>query len=193
MKIKISEILSRVYALLNENPEVLEERVEYGEPTAMLKPLILDLLPDAARCVLLNANIDHVDDCIKMSDPVLEEGHMQKIVRLPEDYLRIVSVRMSDWPYAVRVPLQQDSQELSIRSRQEFLKCRRHCGPAFTVRRTGPDVLLEIFGSSPDASIIEICYVPVPKITGKYINLPPALIHEVCAKTAEMVLAVTSR
>lgn len=193
MKIKTSEILSRVYALLNENPVVLEERVEYGEPTAMLKPLILDLLPDAARCILLNADLDRIDDCVKMHDPELQRGCMPMIVKLPEDFLRIVSVRMSDWSKSIAIPLSQGSQELSIRTRPEFMKGRRHCGPAFTLIRNGREVFLEIFGSSQDASIVEISYVPVPKIVGKYINLPPALIYEICAKTAEMVFEVTAR
>ena len=52
MKFKIMDIVGKVYAFLDENEEIIQELVDYGDPGVNLKSLIIMLLPDAASATL---------------------------------------------------------------------------------------------------------------------------------------------
>lgn len=190
MKIKTTELLSRVYALLNENETLLEERVEYGEPEAMLKPLILDLLPDAARTVLLEAPAAAIDDSVSAGSLERIEGMTPVTFRLPADFLRLIYLKMDGWNHGLSVPLQTDGEEYALRMGMDRLRCRRRIGPAAAVRRMGADQWLEIFGAMAGTSVARLIYLPVPAITDGHMDLPPGLVTDVCRKTAEMVFDV---
>lgn len=190
MKVRLTDILSRVYALLNENETIIEERVEYGEPEAMLKPLILDLLPDAARATVANAPEDMLDDCRHINGISPLEGRMETVVLLPDDFLRLIHVKMDCWPHGVTESLRSGSEEYRLKCQYNRLQCRRRQAPAVAVKYVGDRKYLEIFGSTPGSIVKQLDYIPIPKITEKFIELPPALIHQVCARTAAMVFEV---
>lgn len=188
MKIKISELVSKVFNLLDENEQIAEELVEYCDPGAMLRPLIEDLLPDAARAVISEAPIDRIDDCVHLTD-LKTESDGSLVVKLPADFLRLVFVRMSDWDYGVTVPLAYGGEEHQLRMRSK-VGAEHRSRPAVALRCRGDMRYLEIFGSSPQARLTSLDYVAVPELSEKYINLPPRLVTDVCARTAEMVGAV---
>lgn len=182
MKIKVSELVRRVYDLLDENQAILEERVEYCDPDTMLKPLIIDLLPDAARIVINSAPLSKIDDCLRLTDLKTELDGVT-VAALPENFLRLVHIRMSDWDYGVTVPMIYGGEEHQLRMRQRAGRT----APAVAVRCRGKNKWLEIYGSGSGAAVASLDYAPIPEITGKYMDLPPSLISQVCAKTAEMI------
>lgn len=184
--------MSRVYSLLDENEAILEERVEYGDPGTMLRPLIEDLLPDAARVVVSSAPLSKVDGCRHLVSLPAEtggEGGMSTVM-LPGDFLRLVYLRMSDWRVGVTVPLASGGEEHQMRLRRHRDASRRRISPAVAIRYCGDRRMLEVFGSASGSTVAQLDYLPVPRIEGQYIDLPPALVPDVCAKTAEMVYAV---
>ena len=184
MKIKVAELVSKVYNLLDENETIIEERVEYGDPGAMLKPLIIDLLPDAARVCINNASPADLDDCIRVADlPVTSTP--RTTIELPADFLKLVYICMSDWDYGVTVAMNGGSEQHQLRMRPRKGSC--HSAAAVAIRYRGEMKYLEVFGSMPGSRLKCLDYVPVPEINGKYINLPKGLVTAVCAKTAEMV------
>lgn len=192
MKIRISKIVSRIFNLLDENETICEELVEYGDPGAMLRSLITDLLPDAARVVITSAPLHKIDDCRQLTKiPVRTDGQSRTVI-LPEDFLRLVYLRMSDWNCGVSVPLQYGGEEYHLRMGAGKERTRR-TSPAAAVACRGAERTLEIFGTGEDSEVIRFDYVPVPEISDAYINLPPALISDVCLKTAEMVGAVIEK
>lgn len=189
MKLKVSELVGKIYNLLDENESIIEERVEYGDPGAMLRPLIEDLLPDAARMVIKSADISEMDDCISVAG-VRTQGAEVLTAVLPEDFMRLVFVRMSDWKYGVSVSMDFESEQYQLRRHPRHL--RRPSAPAVAVRRQGSQKVLEIFGSTPEATVDCLDYICLPDISGKYINLPKGLVTSICTRTAEMVKEVIS-
>ena len=199
MKVKTSEMVSRVFALLNENEMISEERVEYGDPGAMLRPLILDLLPDAARAVIKEAPLSKINDCTHVSDldltpEINQAGNtVMHTAQLPANFLRLLYARASDWPTGLTTPMEYGGDAYRLRVETEgrgnrgFRALRR---PALAIRHTGQQATIEVFGSMPGARLESLDYAAQPEISGKHIDIPPALKLDICAKTAEMVAAV---
>ena len=189
MRINVNEIVRRVYALLDENESILEERVEYGDPGTMLRPLILDLLPDAARITLCAAPFGKIDDCVHLKSLRPSTDGMTTL-ELPSDFLRLVYVRMADWRGGVRTPLAWGGPDYHLRLRRQGRRDGGRMNPAVAIRCSGERKILEIFGSLKGMEVAELEYVAVPEIKGSFIELPPALVHDVATKTAEMVRCV---
>lgn len=55
MLIPVDEIKERVCALLDENPEIIREKTEYGDPEYSILSLVDIYLEDAARIVAASA------------------------------------------------------------------------------------------------------------------------------------------
>lgn len=186
MKIKLTKILSRVYSLLNENETILEERVEYGEPTAMIKPLILDLLPQAADCVIAEAPLSQIDDGVTLSTlPSTDEA---SVYLLPDDFARLICMRMSDGSEPITATIAFESEEYRLR----FNETAHRRSRAVAICNYGTKRYLRVFRSDRSATITEFIYVPKPAMSETDIELPPGLLSEVCARTARMVLDIIS-
>lgn len=188
MDVKISEIITKVYALLDENETIIEERVEYGDPGTMLRDLIIDLLPEAARVVICGSPLSKIDECTHLSD-VPTDGDGITGATLPADFLRLVNIRMSDWKTGVTVPLDFGGADYQLRNSSTVSGMRRR-HPAVAIKYCGERRKLEIFGTVENSIIKELDYVALPEIKGNHINLPSGLVHDICVKIAEMVEAI---
>lgn len=186
MKIKISEIVRKVYMLLDENETIIEERVEYCDPGAYLGNLIKEFLPDAALAVLSTVSSSRID----------ELGHLQNIkastepiptIELPSDFLRLIYVRMEDWISGVTAPLAFGGEDYLLRCRRYRINGHRQIRPAAAIRLLGDEKQLEIFGSSPGNIVKHLYYVKKPTITDKCIDLPPGIVQDVCETIAKRV------
>lgn len=187
MKVKVTEIERRVIALLDENSEVLRERTVYGDESAEIGYLVRMLLPDAARVVLEGVPVRQIDEVSRMEMPrVAFDADGRGVVSLPSDFLRLVRWRMSDWGRGVSEALDEAGEAYMLRC-GGGLRSRRLHGPAVAVVHRGGGRALEIFGSSPGATVTAAYYVAVPQIEGPNIELPAACVDEVVRKTAEMV------
>lgn len=183
MKVRVSTIVSKVFALLDENETIAEELTEYCDPDLMLRPLIADLLPDAARAVILEAPVSALDDCRHLENLALNEEGASELT-LPSDFLKLVYVRMSDWTHGISVPLKCDGEEHMLHRNPTM---RRRSRPATAVRRRGDICTLEIYGSSPGAAVASLDYAAVPQGGGAFIDLPPSLIPDICQRIASMI------
>lgn len=189
MRYTVAEIEGRVYALLDENQEIIDERVEYADPGTALSPLIRQVLPDAARIVLCTSSLSDIDECRHLPDG-LRVMHMTDDcaeMRLPDGFLRLVNIRMSDWAYGVAQPLASGGEMHMLRRAGYIRGSRRRCAPAVALRSCGDVRTLEIFGTSTGSDVSEFDYLTVPVIVDGEIDLPPGVYSAVCAKVAEMV------
>lgn len=189
MKVQINDMVRRVYALLNENESIIEERVEYGDPDAMIRPLIIDLLPDAARAVLLEMPLDRINGCRKLDNIAVENDGIRNIL-LPSDFLRLVYVRLAGVREGIATPLAFGGGEYQLRVASDGSASRRRSTPAVAVRNCGDEKRLEIFGWPQTQRVEKLLYVPLPEMTPFTIELPPGAISDVCRRTAEMVSEV---
>lgn len=194
MKYTVNEIGERVYALLDENREILDERMEYADPGVSLSSLIRMLLLDSARSVLLSAPLDEVDEC-KHLDSVSglqHSGEEHALFAAPQDFLRLVWLRMSDWPVGVSSPLVVGSEEYRLRFRPHPGRVRSRRAPAVAILRRGDRVSIEVFGTVKGARVVEFDYIAQPAISNEAIDLPPALMPEVCAHLAGRIREILS-
>lgn len=195
MNYRLTEIEERVYALLDENRDILVERVEYGDPGVALPTLIRMLLPDSARCVLLSASLDEISECVHMdSVPGLTRGVAGNLFfTAPDDFLRLVWLRMSDWSVGVRTPLATGSEEYAMRFSRRPGLSRPRRSPAVALRRQGDRASLEVFGSVPGARVVEFDYIAVPRIRSENIDIPESMMPEVCAHLARAIRDILGR
>ncbi len=192
MKITISEIEALTLALLDENDEILEDRVEYGDPGTELKGLIRTLLPEAARLVVCSASRADIDEVKTLEPERLDYyGDGQAVAKLPEDFLRLIYFKMSDWPRGVTEPLAADGDSLALRMGRSQRMFGRRQTPAVAVCQSGQGKSLRILGTTPGASVEEASYMALPKVEGGSIDIPLRLVHPVAAKIAEMVKLIT--
>lgn len=246
MILTISEITDRVYALLDENRELLEERVEYADPGTQLGPLIKALLPEAARKTLLEVPLSQIGECAVM-DPLgvktedvqtlnatddraragaltggnLSGGNSGNLgtpgivgsedipavkwlggnrgyLSLPDNFLRLVWFRMSDWEEGVSVAMEYNSDTMALRKRlRNGTTCDsrtpsdyHYRRPAVAIRTRGRKKELLIFGISEEANLMELDYVALPTIEKETINIPAGAVHDVCCRLADMVKAI---
>lgn len=188
MEYTVKEVREYVYELLDESSEILEERVEYGDPGASVGILIEALLPRAARDVLLEAPLARIDESqrITPSGPLdRSAGHMA-VMELPADFLRLIYFRMSDWEEGVSGVLEYGSLAWQLRRRKGLHGYRMVC-PGVSLRRRGTRQLLLICGSGRDSKAEELEYVAEPEVKSGKIDLPPGLFHDVCERVADMV------
>lgn len=190
MKVSIKEIEERVIALLDENKSILADRVEYGDPGMELPALIRLLIPEAATKVVRETPIEAIRETVTFETARAEpDGEGRKVVRLPDDFLRLARVRMSDWQRGVRVPLDPEGDAYSLRCGSSP-RCRRRHGPAVAITHRTGGLALEIFGTGAASRITCFEYVATPAIDGAYIRIPAGLAEDVARTAAEMVADV---
>lgn len=191
MLLTVKEITSRVYDLMDENSDILEERVEYADPGTQLGPLIAVLLPEAARTVLEEAPLDRFDTCTRLTSATLTRpGDNMAEMQLPADFMRFVYCRMDDWSEGVTTPLEYGSMSYRLRHRMRDKLTLARTRPAVAIRNRGLTRQLIIYGTGPTSNLAELEYIPVPEVKDDSINLPKALVHNVCSKLAEMVTGI---
>lgn len=197
MKYPISVVAERVCALLDENPEIIREKTEYGDPGSSILFLVRLFMQDAARIVAASAPVSSIEECCVLGEgldspggeifsPALVKESPSCIgMNLPYDFLRLLWFRMSDWQHCVTRPLAFGAEEHRLHCCDHVRGRRRF--PAVAIRRTGKVSRLEIYGSSAQAEVAEFGWVAVPAVTDDYIILPEGLLSPLCAKLAEMI------
>ena len=194
MKYKLSDIEQRVYALLDENRSVLEDRVEYGDPETSLRSLIREITPQAACKVLLSVQASEIDEFQTDIDTsaLRHPDERRAILPLPPKFLRLLYFRMSDWWQGV-------SETLVFGGTEYQLYSRRH-EPGYPLYRRNPAVVigpffgkrsLEIYNTGKDATVAEAAYIESPEFDGNRIDLPRGLFDAICQETASMIDAIT--
>lgn len=185
MRVSIDEIKSRVYELLDENAEILAERVDYADPGTALGPLIERLLPEAAREVILAVPADDIDECAHTRLRV-DSGRAP----LPADFLRLICFRMPGWTDGVTIPLKYNGDAHRLRMRKYDKVRFRRTRPAVAVRQTGASRTLLVYGDGAESGLAELDYVASPEIKDSAIELPRGAVPTVCRRLAAMTAEI---
>ncbi len=190
MEIKISEIVSRVIKNLDENEEIILEKMEYGYPETCLPQLISDILPDIAEETIREASLHDIDEWQEMTADVewIEPGHGE--LELPKDFLRLISFRMSDWKRSVSSVVFEDSDNYPLIFNPRPNRRGYRCSPAVAITAGATRRKLEFIGSTePGAYILQASYLPLPYDT-RYpdiLNIPRSLLHPLISATSSAV------
>lgn len=191
MKIKISDLTALVLAMLGEDDSFINECIDYGDGDVDLRHLIRMVLPDAVTSVLLNTPLDMIDDCVDADifPHQLTHGTTdQAIYQLPADFLRLVSIRMSDWRLPVTMPMESDGDALRLRLADSGrMQGRGQRAPAVAIVGRGSKKQMFIFGTAQTSTVSTLQYLARPTTTSTTIELPAELQAGVARRAAEMV------
>lgn len=190
MRVEIEKLVSSILKKLDENEEIVAERVEFGIPDAEVRTLIRALLPETAESVIREASRKDIDEWEEFSADVEWEGPGHGTVELPSDFLRFVAFRMSDWPRAVMTAVDCGSEEYLLRFSPSQMRKGVRKSPAVSVVDGARGKSLEfIGGNSPGAYVERCCYVPRPynEDRGEELLIPRGLLAKVEDAVAQRV------
>lgn len=139
---------------------------EEDNDTLTLNEVILAKLVDAVRLVEMEAP----------TTLLLESGHDfgenlfigddgKGFVVLPNDFMRFVAFRMSDWKRTVYDAISSDSPQYALQSSKWKGVCGNTEKPVVAIVRRSEGKVLEFYScASKDATITQATYIPLPKI-----------------------------
>ncbi|MDE6296545.1 MAG: hypothetical protein K2L89_01750 [Muribaculaceae bacterium] len=166
MKVEIKEIVGKVLARLDESEDVLEDSVEYGSPWYDTRKLIEELMPEAAEKVVSTASIEDIAEWIPLTGSVTPiysgEVVVRRVLPIPDDYMRFVYLRMSDWTEGVTRLVDSRSDTASLRRYWNMRADRGKRSPAVVKGCYNGKRVLEIFGSVTGSRMAEGGYIPRP-------------------------------
>ena len=162
MKISFSQICRDYLALRGESPDLLPLLGD-GEESAVLtlRDELRVRIPSAAIKATLEACPLSLDELREVVATPLPEAGGVLVVSMPDDYLKLYSLRMADWKESVRSvePPGTLRYELGANA-PEWMVCADR--PMVCEQRNAEGIRLRIFGSRSEAPPGELLYVPIP-------------------------------
>lgn len=177
MKVTLKQVYRDYLALAGESPDLLPE-LGLGEGSAVLQ-LVDEVgvrLPEAALRATMETAAISADGLREHMPALLVGTGRYAIARMPDDYLRLHSLRMRDW----REPLTETEPLESLRARlgggaPAWMFCPRH--PMVLEARDTEGVYLKIYGSRQLDVPAELLYVCTPKIDGDQLEIAASAYH----------------
>lgn len=157
--------------------------------TLALEEIIGSKIAEAARIVVLNAPSYLLDGGDSLGTTVTWNGTSGRMT-LPEDFLRLVVFKMSDWSRVVTVPIsetdplyaQQSSRWAGVRGNPQK--------PVVAIVPSSNGLVLEFY-SSKSGSVAQATYIALPKVTDGKIKLCEKL-HDATVYYAAYLTAIST-
>ncbi len=182
MRISIDEIVEAVLIRLDESPAVLDDAVEYGSPWFDLRSLIKGVMVDAAERVILSAEARDFGEGLPIGGAT-----SGSLFLLPDDFMRLVYIRMSDWPEGVTHVAESGDVAVSLRRHWLRRGGANHSSPAVALTHKDGKRALEIFGSGAGSKVAEGGYIPRPRFEEGMLLFPPSLKGRLLDKIVEII------
>lgn len=193
MLFPVSDLKKDVRIALDYNPssDALLETEDID--TLTLEEVIVSKIEDAARLVTLAAPQHLLEGGEPFGDSVFWDSHPgygPGRIALPDDFLRLVTFKMSDWDMAVTVAITEDDPAYPMqRSRYPGIRGNPQ-KPVVAIVTQPIGQVLEFFSCTggPDVYVKRARYIPIPKITdeGEGDMIP------ICAKLRPAVVYYTA-
>lgn len=195
MNYAVADIVKDVRITLDQNQ--VESILAADDDTLELDDIIRKKITEAALRILREAPLRMIDGTIALPEPVTIEDadneaqvSIRSVIRLPDDYLRLAIVRMSDWKTPLRVAV-LDTSDIYQTVTSEFDGIRPNEYRPLAVETEDADgPILELWGSSDaEATLEQGRYIGQPRVRDGVINFPkllyPALVNMTAALTAQ--------
>lgn len=198
MTFPVADIQRDVRIALDYNPTSDALLGTADVDTLTLEEVILNKVEDASRLVILAAPQHLLDGGEPFAQQIVWESHPgygMGSVPLPDDFLRLVTFKMSDWDLSVTSAITEDDPAYLVqRSRYPGLRGNPQRPVAAVVMRPS-GLVLEFFSCTqgPDVSIQRARYIPIPRIIAGAIDFPEKLRPAVIQMTASLVAAATGQ
>lgn len=162
--------------------------------TLTLDQIIESKVADAARLVESEAVHHLLDNGKAFGSSVIWEsqpGYGAGKINLPNDFLRLVTFRMSDWYRAVTEPITEDSPIYAMQSSRYAGVRGNPERPVVAIVHDASKQVLEFYScqAGPGVQVAKARYIPLPKIENGHIELCPKLVRAVVYRAASMTAA----
>lgn len=185
-------MLTRRVRLVLDMNETDESLIAEGdEETLTLDEIIRGRLEEGARIVERDAPAHLLDSGKPLSGSLTfdkEIGKGRGRMKLPDDYMRLVTFKMSDWERAVTEPITETDPRYGLQS-------SKHAGirgnperPVVAVVHEPTGLVLEFWSceGGPDVTLQRGRYLPIPKIRDRGIEICEKLLEAVILQTAAL-------
>lgn len=177
MEYLVENIIKEVKVALDENVSSTALADIGDVDTLTNDEIIASKVVDAARIVMVNAPVHLLDNGKPFGESIAwDDERCCGKIHLPDDFLRLVSFKMSDWDMAVTVAITEESP-LYLRQQSSFAGVRGNCHrPIVAITQQPVGLVLEFYScSSCAATITRARYIPMPRIRNHRIEVPEKL------------------
>ena len=153
----------RVAIDMNKGDEPLI--MEGDTDTLSLDEIIMAKLADAVRLVEMEAPATMLESGHDFGDNIFIGEDGKGFIILPEDFMRLISFRMSDWKRTVFEAISETDPQYALQSSKWKGICGNPEKPVCAIVRRGEGKVLEFYSCNDNTAIVtQATYVPIPRI-----------------------------
>ena len=165
MIVRASEMAKDVRVAIDMNQSDPQLLIEKDTDTTSLDDIIMEKLADAVRMVEMEAPINMLEQGHQFVTQITWEENGRGWLILPDDFMRLIVFKMSDWRLSVSTAITQDDPMYS----RQFSKWKGISGntekPVVAIVNRAEGNVLEFFSCNDETATIEqAVYVPIPEI-----------------------------
>lgn len=197
MLYRLAEIKESVRLLMNQNRHDTGLGLEGDTETLDLDQIIEDCVCKGVRRTHLKAPVYRLEEGHWFGDDVYWTDETSGYVLLPDDFLRLVAFRMSDWRRACFNAIEPGSSDYAMQS-SPYAGIRGNIDrPVCAVVNRAEGKALEFYSCVGNkAHVSRAVYIPEPKVEGGAIDISercyPTALHAIAAD-ASRILGETQR
>lgn len=193
----IEDVIKEVRVALDENCQSTALLALEDNDTLELNDIIRQKILHAIRMVVENAPADMLDEGVDFADSTLNwesevQGKGMAWIKLPDDFLRLVVFRMTDWQRPVLMPI-KDTDSRYFLQKSKFAGVRGGVEKPVCAITTYPEgKVMECYSSKggSDVKIKVAKYISMPTIEDEQVNICDKLYMSVIY-TAAALTAMT--
>ncbi len=145
----------------DSTPLLLEDDID----TISFNDIIYAKLTDAVRMVEMEAPLHLLEQGHQFGENIVWGDGGKGWLILPDDFMRLVVFKMSDWRHSVSEAITQDDSKYS----RQWAKWKGICGntekPVVAIVKRAEGNVLEFFSCNDDTATVEqAVYIPLPRI-----------------------------
>lgn len=191
MVYEFKDILRDVRIAIDENKTNEQLITDEDIDTLMLDDIIYSKVVEGVRRTVTNAPIHLLDGGVPFGDAVYWRNQHSGWVMLPDDFMRLMVFKMSDWERPVYEPITAGDPRYQLQfSRYKGLRGNPQKPVVAIVSRTEGRVL-ELYSCNDDTATVEqSLYYPLPSIDdNEGIMIPERCYQSAIYQMAALVLA----
>ena len=165
MIVQADKMAKDVRIAVDMNRESTPLLLDGDTETTSFDDIIYAKLTDAVRMVEMEAQLNLLEQGHQFGDNVVWGEDGKGWILLPDDFMRLVVFKMSDWRHSVSEAITQDDPKYS----RQWSRWKGICGnpekPVVAIVNRAEGNVLEFFSCHDDTATVEqAVYVPLPRI-----------------------------
>lgn len=188
---QVQRIARDVRIAIDENKTNEHLIAEEDIDTLSLEDIVVSKIEAAVRQVVSNAPVHLLDGGVPFGDAVYWRDNASGWILLPDDFMRLLVFKMSDWERAVYEPITARDAKYQVQfSRYKGLRGNPQ-KPVVAIVSRAEGRALELFScKNTNATVEQAVYLPVPKIDcDEGINIPERCYTSSVYEAASLVLS----